>query len=73
MTSRELIDSYVAILDRLGLSNATAAALTGLSEHTVRIVRLGRTLPKHERCRTAMAAFVSANKSAKCRADLRVV
>jgi hypothetical protein len=63
---------FLSIVEGLGLSDVEAGALVGIAPATCRIVRLTREMPKHPRPRVSIAAWVSANRSATSRAELRM-
>jgi hypothetical protein len=66
-----VIDRLCALAERFELTNVELAGLTGLSPHTVRVVRLSRAMPRHAHCRRALREFVARNKGAKSKGDLR--
>jgi hypothetical protein len=67
-TVEELLD----LQDRLGLSEAALAGLIGISNHTLREIRLGRRLPHSKRGRVRVQDFVDRNRGASSRTDLRL-
>jgi hypothetical protein len=73
LADSEVLNAFLAILERHKLSDAHAATLAGLSTPTVRVVRRCRELPKHPRCREAIARFVLENATARSRRELRIV
>lgn len=71
-SDEQVLIEYLALVERLGLTDVTAAALIGISPHTARVMRLGRVLPMPVRCRAALRLFVERNRNAKTRSDLRL-
>lgn len=66
-----VLDQLFALVDRFDLSDTELAGLTGLSPHTVRVVRIGRAMPRHAHCRRALREFVSKNLGVQSRGELR--
>jgi hypothetical protein len=69
----QIVAEYCEILKRLGLTDYAAAGCAGMSVHTIRLVRIGRVMPAHERCRQALRSFVELNRGAQTRAEVRLV
>lgn len=69
----QIVADYCEILKRLALTDYAAAGCTGMSVHTIRMVRLARVMPGHERCRQALRRFVELNRAAQSRAEVRLV
>jgi len=71
MFDEKLFGDFLALCDRIGLSDTEAAVLTKLSPHTVRVCRLTRRPPRTDRCRRQIVDFVSRNRAAQTRGELR--
>src|SRR6266852_1392655 len=72
MPDEDLLLAFLAIVDRHRLTDGEAAALSGLSVPTVRIMRRGRLLPVQERPRLRAERFVATNRGAMSRGELRL-
>jgi hypothetical protein len=72
MPNNVLIESFLSIIERFRLADIEIAALAGISPHTVRLCRVGRTMPTQARCQAAIEGFVARSKDARSRADLQL-
>jgi hypothetical protein len=66
-----VVSTFLSIIDRLQLTNTAAAGASGLAPDTIRKIRATGEAPKRAHCRDAVEVFVSLNRRAKNRAELR--
>jgi len=72
MSQGRLLQRFTAAANRFGLSEIEVAALVGLSVPTIRLLKTGRVLPKHQRCIAALRDFVERSERAATRQELRL-
>lgn len=72
MSDQELMERFLAIGERLKLSDTQVAVASGLAPYTVRMMRVGKTLPRQARCLSLITEFILRNRHAKQRGEVRL-
>jgi DNA-directed RNA polymerase sigma subunit (sigma70/sigma32) len=68
----EVLAAIRAIQDRTGATLSQLAALCGISPCTMRGILVAGMMPGRTAPREALARFVTTNREARCRTDLRI-
>lgn len=72
MAEQISLHEFLALLERMGLSDATAGALIGIAAHTVTRVRLSKEWPHRADSCARIKRFVEVNRDARERSDVRL-